>query len=774
MSGGIGSIWNVNLQDDVTANAYRMAHSLDDLTKNVADLGTQFKDSNKQMDALEIGMKEARALWQASAGNAKLYKAALKDAGVSAMDTSLFLGKMNAELRKSRREALGLDEVSEKAQKLERDAEKLAAAWKAQNKTMTIGGARSMWKAAGQDGELMAAALKKAGVGATESRMLLQRLNSELDQTKRRALGLDGIWSRVFNPRTIWVASHAMNVASKTMGAMSAIGGGAWGIASGVAGSIYDYGRQGLGSVIGAATSRQNQIAGMSYMLQKPGVSEKDANAQAADLFKWAQKYAKDTPLDTSQITGAFGQFLTAEFDPRQAKILTQVMADQASKFMNRPEMAGNVISAYSRMKGRGTATGDDLESMRVAGMNDERIMEALRERPELKRYFHAINANKSMSPEMRSKKTKEILGTGQISTMSFIQATIDALEKDRPDIGKMAEKLGATSLQGTLSNLQSAWTDLLESVDLDKWPGIKAFQSFLVRINTALDSSTASGQNLLRVVEKAVENIFGGLNSIEQSDIDGFVARVGEAALGLSKWLRDAYGWFDRLIHSDASFTDAFGEALMDVGVWIGQGLWKGATTSVAALTDERFAKKHGGLSKSTAEYQATLHGKSVAEVANEYDAAKRLFDWQGKKVDVPWGSDASAASYDQVMGGNAAGGDTPAGLNFLAAGLYRNMYEIGVMGAQGLKDGTKGPDGLDAHSPSRAMMEIGEMGAQGLIKGAQGGLTGGRGSGAGFGDVHLHLHGVTGDAVSGWEAIRPLISRELTSIVQRAAAEG
>jgi hypothetical protein len=42
---------------------------------------------------------------------------------------------------------------------------------------------------------------------------------------------------------------------------------------------------------------------------------------------------------------------------------------------MNRPEMAGNVISAYSRMKGRGTATGEDLESMRVAGMNDERIM---------------------------------------------------------------------------------------------------------------------------------------------------------------------------------------------------------------------------------------------------------------------------------------------------------------------------------------------------------------------------------------------------------------
>jgi hypothetical protein len=250
-------------------------------------------------------------------------------------------------------------------------------------------------------------------------------------------------------------------------------------------------------------------------------------------------------------------------------------------------------------------------------------------------------------------------------------------------------------------------------------------------------------------------------------------VARVGEAVLGLSKWLRDAYGWFDRLIHSDASFTDAFGEALMDVGVWIGQGLWKGATTSVAALTDERFAKKHGGLSKSTAEYQATLYGKSVGEVASEYDAAKRLFDWQGKKVDVPWGGDASAASYSQVMAGAGGGGDTPAGLNFLAAGLYRNMYEIGVMGAQGLKDGTKGPDGLDAHSPSRAMMEIGEMGAQGLIKGAQGGLTGGSGSGAGFGDVHLHLHGVTGDAVSGWEAIRPLISRELTSIVQRAAAE-
>ena len=101
--------------------------------KNVADLGTQFKDSNKQMDALEIGMKEARALWQASAGNAKLYKAALKDAGVSAMDTSTLPRQDERRASQVAARALGLDEVSEKARSSSATP-KLAAAWKARTR----------------------------------------------------------------------------------------------------------------------------------------------------------------------------------------------------------------------------------------------------------------------------------------------------------------------------------------------------------------------------------------------------------------------------------------------------------------------------------------------------------------------------------------------------------------------------------------------------------------------------------------------------------------
>ena len=655
-----------------------MAHSVESLTHDVAMLGNQFKANNTQH--LIVGLKDARKMFLAAGQNALLFKAAMKDAGVSSMDTRIMLGKLNA----------------------------------------------------------------------------------ELTQTRRAALGMDGIWAKMFNPRSIWAVSHALNVASKGIGAIQTVAGAIASPIGAASNMAYDYGSKGVGSVIDAATARQNQIASMSYMLEKPGTSEKEATSQAKELFAWAQKYAKATPLDTSQITGAFGQFLTAEFNPRQSKILTQIMADQSSKFMDRPEMGHNVISAFSRVKGQGTASAESLESMRVAGMNEKKIMEALRELPDLQPLFKGINSRKNASDEEKAHETKKVLSTGKISSDSFIQATINALEKDRPDVGKMAEKLGGESLAGTISNLKSAWEDLLQSVDLQNWPGVKQLQSFMTRISTALDSSTESGKHLLKTVEKAMNNLFEGLNTIEQSDIDGFVSRIGEAALDLTKWLKDAWGWFDRLIHSDASFLDSVQEALIDVGIFIGQGIWKGVTQGGKELTEERFSRKHHGLRKEEAEYFAKTQGKTVDQVAAEFDKKHGIYTALGGKVPEPGilGSrGAEFSAHQEIMGIQAPMFDM----------VHDTMYGVGVMGAQGFIAGAKGPDGLDAHSPSRAMMEIGEMGAQGLMKGASGGM----GSVGGSREVNLTINAGSGDAASQWEALRPTIQRELTAIMTRVAGE-
>ena len=237
------------MQDDVTATSKRMANSLDELQRDVTQLGNTFKQQQSNTRAMNLGIGEARNLFKAAAGNAKIFQAAMKDAGVSALDT----------------------------------------------------------------------------------RLMLNRLNSELTATRRIALGLDGVWSRVFNPRTIWAASHALNVASKAAGAIGAVGGAI----GGVAGMAVNAGKAGVGSVIDAATGRQNALASLTYMLNTGGVSEDEARGKAKEAYGWAQKYAKETPLDTKDIVGAFTSFMTAHYDVDESKVLTKVMADQAAKYMD-------------------------------------------------------------------------------------------------------------------------------------------------------------------------------------------------------------------------------------------------------------------------------------------------------------------------------------------------------------------------------------------------------------------------------------------------------
>ena len=145
----------------------------------------------------------------------------------------------------------------------------------------------------------------------------LQRLNSELDQTKRRALGLDGHLVSRLQPRTIWVASHAMNVASRRWAPCPRSAGGAWGHRQRSCGLDLRLRPPELGSLLSARRDVASE-PDRRYELHAPEARrlEKDANAQAADLSKWAQKYAKDTPLDTSQITGAFRAVLDGRIRP--------------------------------------------------------------------------------------------------------------------------------------------------------------------------------------------------------------------------------------------------------------------------------------------------------------------------------------------------------------------------------------------------------------------------------------------------------------------------
>lgn len=638
-------LFGVRMRDDVTATSNRMANSLDELQRDVKQLGDTFKAQNAATKAMNIGISEARTLFKAAAGNATIFKAAMKDAGASVLDT----------------------------------------------------------------------------------RLLLNRLNHELTQTRRVALGLDGIWSRIFNPRTIWAASHALNVASKAAGAIGAVAGGL----SGVAGGAMRLGQAGVGSVIDAATGRQNALSSLSYMLEKPGTSRESAERQARDAYGWAQKYAKETPLDTKDIVGAFTSFMTAQFDVDESKVLTRVMADQAAKFMDRPEMGQNVINAFSRVKGRGVATGEDLESFRVAGFNAKAIVDSLRGIKEIAPLFKSIK--KGDSDEEAIKKVRKILGEGKIGAGTFAQAAIDSLEKDRPDVGTMAGKLGGESLMGTISNLKSAWEDMLQSTDLQNWPGVKALQGLMTRVSQALDGSTDSGRYLREQVEAMVNSFTKGLDNITSKDISEIFMRGLETAKMLVAELGKAVEWVEKLLRS-GDVVGAIGDVIVEAGKLLGQGIYLGIKGAVVGTGMAGLGRRALGLSE------------GEMALIDEAAANKR--------------ANARAMSNYRDMGPDYANMDAAEAARRAQENLQ--ALDIPKLAAGGIVRG-----------PTLAI--VGEAGPEAVVP-----LANARGSvdplplrGFGGAGVNIVINATGSDAASQWAAMRPMITSEVTSLFGRLARE-
>ena len=635
-------LFGVRMQDDVTATSKRMANSLDELQRDVTQLGNTFKQQQSNTRAMNLGISEARNLFKAAAGNAKIFQAAMKDAGVSALDT----------------------------------------------------------------------------------RLMLNRLNSELTATRRIALGLDGVWSRVFNPRTIWAASHALNVASKAAGAIGAVGGAI----GGVAGMAVNAGKAGVGSVIDAATGRQNALASLTYMLNTGGVSEDEARGKAKEAYGWAQKYAKETPLDTKDIVGAFTSFMTAHYDVDESKVLTKVMADQAAKYMDKPEMGQNVVNAFSRVQGRGVATAEDLEAFRVAGFNGKDIMDSLRSMKDIAPLFAGIK--KDASEEDAIKAIKKVLGEGKIGTKTFGQAAIDSLEKDRPDVGTMASKLGGESLLGTISNLKSAWEDMLQSTDLQNWPGVKALQNLMTRVSTALDASTDSGRYLRDQVEAMVNSMASGLDKISGKDISEIFARGLETAKLLVDELAKAVGWVDQLLRS-GDVVGAIGDVIVEAGKLLGQGIIAGMGAALPGM---------GGLTR-------RIMGVSAEDMAAiDSDASNRRKNARAMSTYRDTGPDYATMDTDDALKraeANLAALDIPK----LASGGIVNGPTLAIVGEAG---------------PEAVIPLAGLRSDIAPLSGAMGSVV-----------VNLTINSSGGAASDQWEALAPQMESRIQSFFARKARE-
>lgn len=690
------TVWSASLKDDVSTTAARMAIGLSDLDK------------------------KASGLFANSDGNFKRFEKSLRDSGVAAIDATLIAKKYQTELMAARKAALGLGDAETKRAKAE---------------------------------AAMAAATTKA---EKERQKAIEKTRQEQEKAMKASLGyqMKSAFRTAIDPRQMAVG-FARGVGEGALGAPGAIMGGALGLAGKATGMVADVGTSLMSSVIDAAQFRQNAISGLKYML---GTEE-----EAASIFKQAQELAKKTPLDTHKVLEGVTELAAAGFGGQESMELFKLVADQAAKFSLDPQMQSKVINTLSAIKNQGKATGENLGSLRAAGFNEEKIAEALLEDPNLAPLFKKIKipgmfgapgkfVDQSKADKLAIlQQVRSVLGEGRVGSYDLINAAIKSVEKESGQgIGEFAGEMGAKSLTGTISNVKSAFTDLLESTSVDKWAGVEALQKFLTKVSENLDPKNAKA--FLGTVEKLTEAVFGGLGKITDSDIQGFLQTLSLMAEKLIGFLKEAWGWFDKILHAEpGGFIDAVGGTLLEIAKYIGAGIWEGFKNA-GSILEERKRKQKEASDKADADVSKRLSkddfSEGIAALTEVSIANRRML---GEEIT---GSDVTAAA---AMDFGAWAKESAAGVGEL---------DIPKFAAGGIVTG-----------PTLAI--VGEAGPEAIVplSGTQGrdysmGL-GGAGSGRGDIAVYVNVSGGADPEMTG-QVIGREVRRELTRLFERTALEG
>lgn len=463
------------------------------------------------------------------------------------------------------------DDVSAKTEKMAASIEDLIAKTEhlgtAFKKTqtgalnITLKDATKLFKSASGNITLFKQALKAAGVSEMDTAILTQKLTGDLEKQRRAALGMNGIWAKVFDPKSVIAFNQALEVGQK-----------AFSFFKNTAGSFihgqYEKAKDLVGEVIESAQLRQDTLVALKDTIK--GTAEQKEK-QAEDLYMFAAKAAALTPLDTDYIIEQQKELLEQGYSPDETKQLVALISDQQSEFKG--ETGHFLTEALTRMKSRGYITNRDFESLRAAKIPMEEVYVRL-----AKELGISTDDKEKAIKLVRKQATK-----GNVSLSSLLNAVMDQAVAKHGALGTFSIKNSET-LTGALSNFKNAFGDLLKMGDPTKWKGLEVFTNFLVRAQRLITDQTGVGGRLLKSIEYFINSTLGGLEKITDKDITTYLDSLAERLRWAGDIAKTAWEWLDKILHAGSfkeSLEQAFAgvrEILENVGRFLGQAIAKGA----------------------------------------------------------------------------------------------------------------------------------------------------------------------------------------------------
>lgn len=450
-------------------------------------------------------------------------------------------------------------DTAREATKVAKEAARIAAAGPG-TKTVTYKQASQIFKgAAGENMEVFKNTLRGMGVSALDSSLLVRKLRMELEGSRKEAIGLGtGGWMASFR-RNIWTLSHALNV-FKT-------------VASGLYDTlkdVFEVGKAGVGAFLNSAMFRENTLTSFTEML-RPFHGDR-AGGEGLKLFQRAQKFGIDTPMETEDVVKGYQSYLGGGVDPLHVEKMFASSADAFAKFGK--EAYESFVHGMVKMQSTGTTTKDALSEMAQGAHLDLTKVYA---------HLGKMAGFKGDEDQVREQVLKK-LGKGEFHSSAGQYAAMMAMSGSE-DFGGFAKKQSQT-LTGTVSTMKSALTDLLQSVNLSDWAGLKELKASVLWITEQIKPGSAYGERLLKAIQRVIDALFGGLKGIRESGIEGLIKLIEDASIVIAKTLDKAWEAIGKLTGPEG--MGSMDKLLEGAGEMIGSALGKALAAALPIIVAE------------------------------------------------------------------------------------------------------------------------------------------------------------------------------------------
>lgn len=284
------------------------------------------------------------------------------------------------------------------------------------------------------------------------------------------------------------------------------------------------------------------------------------ADRQARDQFRFAQTFARQTPLDVAQVIDLQRQTSAAGFTGARNRDVVRAAADVGAFNPNDPAAASHFLLGLGQLRNASSVRTQDLrQTAQAAGLGENDILrEIARQAGQTQRRGETDAAYNGRIQAMQR--------ANRFTGAQGVEGVLAALQaRNGGALGSFATAQGGT-LTGTISNLRGAVLDFVTSIDdIENLPGIRALKDTLNGIVDALTGSGPTAERLrntfARIVDQASQFV---------ADLGG--GRDGAAAL------------MGRMLDA----AERLWPFVRDVSMAFGGAAWEGLKTGLAPLLEQ------------------------------------------------------------------------------------------------------------------------------------------------------------------------------------------